>query len=90
MPERSPAGEDNTKLTRAGCVVTFLTVVVIFGVAIPIVQWRDADTGQPLPRTVAIVAPFLIGALFYGVCSLLLWLVRLGVWSKEDGEPPAE
>src|SRR5262245_49323909 len=33
--------DDNAKLTVVGCVLVLLTVAVIFGVALPIVRWRD-------------------------------------------------
>jgi hypothetical protein len=86
LPELRPADDDHAKPTAAGCVLTLLTVAVIFTSAVPIVQWRDAETGQPLPRTVAIVAPLLLGAAFHGAGSLLLWLVGLRLWSKPEKE----
>jgi hypothetical protein len=78
------ADDDNAKLTGVGCVLTLLTVVVIFGVALPIVQWRDPATGRPLPRAVAIFSPFLIGAAFHGIASVFLRLIGLRVWSKRE------
>jgi hypothetical protein len=90
LSERNPAGEDNGKLTAAGCVLTLLTVAVIFGSALPIVQWRDPETGQGLPRTVAIFTPFLIGAAFYGLVTGLLWIVGIRTWvSAEKNDPPS-
>jgi hypothetical protein len=89
--DRDPAGHENAQPTAAGCVLTLLTVVIIFGVALPIVQWRDPETGQPLPRTVAILAPFLIGAVFHGIVTGLLRLVGLRTWStseKDDSATP--
>jgi hypothetical protein len=80
----NPGGGDNEKLTRVGCVLTLLSVAVIFGVAIPIVRWRDAATGQPLPRDVAIVGPILIGAAFHGAGTILLRLVGLRIWAKSE------
>src|ERR1700692_4424203 len=47
--------------TFAGCFLTLICVAVTFGLAVPIVMWRDADTGQPLPRMGAIAAPILAG-----------------------------
>lgn len=76
--------DDNAKLTGVGCVLTLLTVAVIFSVAVPIVRWRDAETGRPLPRTVAILAPFLIGAVFNGLGIGLLRLLGLRIWSKSE------
>jgi hypothetical protein len=61
--------------TAVGCVLVLLCVVVIFGLAIPVVRWRDPATGEPLPRMVAVVIPVLAGALCYGlgagICKLL-------------------
>jgi hypothetical protein len=75
---------DNTKLTSVGCVLTLLTAAVIFGVAIPIVRWRDPATGQPLPLTIALFAPFLIGAAFNGIAMLLLRVFGVRVWSTQE------
>jgi hypothetical protein len=86
MPERNPVGDDKAPLTGVGCVLTVLTFAVIVGVAIPIVRWRDPETGEPLPRGLAIWAPFIIGASFYGISSVLLRLVGLRVWSKPEKE----
>lgn len=76
------------ELTTIGCVLTLLTVAVIFGVAVPLVRWRDPETGQPLPRTIAIITPFLIGAAFQAIVSLLLRIFGLRIWKKRemDGE----
>jgi hypothetical protein len=89
--ERKPAGRDDTQLSGVGCVVTLLSLAVICGAAIPIVRWRDPDTGAPLPRDLAIIAPVLIGATFQGICALLLRLVGLRIWSKseQDGSAPS-
>jgi hypothetical protein len=89
LAERNPAGDDDTKLTAVGCVLTLLTVAVIFGVAIPIVQWRDVETGRPLPRTVAILTPFLIGAIFNAIGIGLLRLLGLRIWSKSEQDDSA-
>ena len=91
MTEPHSTGDDKAKLTGVGCVLALLTVAVIFGLAIPIVLWRDPETGQPLPRMVAIFTPFLIGAAFQGICTVLLRLVGLRVWStseKDDSTSP--
>jgi hypothetical protein len=74
---------ENVELTAVGYVLTLLTVAVIFGVAIPIVRWRDPVTGESLPRIVAIIAPLLIGAAVNGIATLLLKLVGLPIWSKQ-------
>ena len=84
LSEPSPEDDDKAKLTSVGCVLTLLIVAVIFGVALPIVQWRDPVTRQPLPRDIAISSPFLIGATFYGIASLFLRLIGLRVWSKRE------
>jgi hypothetical protein len=93
LAESNPAGHDNAKLTRVGCVVVLLTLAITLGVAIPIVRWRDPETKQSLPRMVAIITPLLIGATFQGICTVLLRLVGLRIWSrseKEDTAPPDE
>jgi hypothetical protein len=84
-----PGEGDGAKLTGVGCVVTLLTVAIILGVALPIVRWRDPATGQPLPRMVAVIAPFLVGASFHGICAALLRLVGLRLWSKPGKDGPA-
>ena len=86
MAEYDAASDDNAKPTVVGYVLTSLTVAVIFGVAIPIVQWRDPVRHTPLPTEVAIAAPFIVGAAFFGIVSVLLRLVGLPVWSKSETE----
>jgi hypothetical protein len=88
LPEHHPAGDDNAKPTVVGCVLTLLTVALIFGLAIPIVQWRDPQTREPLPRTVAIFAPLLIGALFHGLGTIVLRCVGLRVFSQSEKDDP--
>jgi hypothetical protein len=93
MAEINQKKDDKEKLTGAGCVLTLLSVAVIFGVAIPIVHWRDPETGQPLPRTIAILAPILIGATFHGIGTLILRMVGLRVLAKpekDDSSSPEE
>jgi hypothetical protein len=85
------AEEDgNAKLTGIGCALTLLSVAVVFGVALPMVRWRDPETGQPLPRSVAIFSPLLLGAAFHGIGLLVLKLVGLRVWSKREQEEGKE
>ncbi len=87
MAQPSSPDEDNADLTRVGCVLTLLSVALVFGVALPIVRWRDPATAEPLPRSVAIGSPFIIGAAFFGAASLFLRLIGLPVWVKrEPGE----
>jgi hypothetical protein len=87
---RGDVGEgDGARLTGVGCAVTLLTAAVILGVALPVVRWRDLATGQPLPRLVAIIVPFLLGACFHGVCAALLRLVGLRIWSRPGKDDPA-
>jgi len=91
LAQSNPTGQGGEKPTTAGCIVTLLTLVVILGMAISIVQWRDAATERPLPQDVAIAAPFLVGAVFFWICTVLLKLVGLRIWSqpeKEDADPP--
>ena len=91
LAEHDPARDDNAKPTVAGYVLTVLSVAVIFGVAIPIVQWGDPATQKPLPRIVAIALPFILGAAFHGIGTVLLRLVGLRIWSKpetDESRPP--
>jgi hypothetical protein len=81
-----PAIEDKENLTGVGCVLTLLSVVVIFAVALPIVRWRDPLTGNPFPKEVAIATPVLIGAAVYGIGSLFLKLIGVRVWSKRESD----
>jgi hypothetical protein len=80
------ADDDKEKLTGVGCVLTLLSVAVIFGVALPIVRWRDPATGQSLPRLIAILAPVLIGAAVHGIGSLVLRLLGLRVLAKRESD----
>jgi hypothetical protein len=87
--ERAASKEhDTAELTGAGCFLTLLSVGVIFGVALPVVRWRDPTTGLRLPRDVAIFSIVLIGAAFNGLGVLFLRLIGLRVWKKreKDGE----
>lgn len=74
--------DDNAKLTAVGCVLTLLSVAIIFAVAIPLVRWRDPATGRPLPRILAILSPLLIGAAVHGIGSLFLKILGVQVWSN--------
>jgi hypothetical protein len=56
MPESSLGEADKEQLTAAGCVLTVLSLAVLFATAVPIVLWRDS-AGRPLPRYVALVSP---------------------------------
>jgi hypothetical protein len=82
--KEAPESDDNAQLTPVGCILALLTFAVIGVVAIPIVRWRDPDTGQPLPRSIAIVSPILIGAAVHGIGMLLLRLLGLRVWKKPE------
>lgn len=82
----SDQGEEDCKLTPLGCVLTLLSLAVVLGTAIPIVRWRDPDTGQPLPRMVAISAPVILGAIFHAVCAGLLRLFGLRTWTTPEAE----
>ena len=85
MSERKERSIELERPTAAGCVVLVLTFLVICGTALPIVQWRDPETGQPLPRMIAIFAPFLVAAAFYAAIAGILNL--LGVRTSRKGEP---
>ena len=81
------------KMTAPGCILTLLSTAIIFGTALPIVRWRDPDTGEHLPRIVAIAAPVLLGAAFHGLGTLLLRMVGLHVYvppKKNEAHSPDE
>jgi hypothetical protein len=85
MPESSLGEADKEQLTAAGCVLTVLSLAVLFATAVPIVLWRDS-AGRPLPRYVALVSPLLIGAAFHGIGTAILWLLGQKVLTKPDTE----
>jgi hypothetical protein len=87
MTESQHNGEDNRRPTLAGCLLMLLSVAVIFGSAVPIVTWRTPDTGQPLPRTVAIAAPLLLGALCYGIGTGILGVLGIRVLKEPEEDP---
>jgi hypothetical protein len=74
------------KLTGVGCVLMLFSLAVIVAVALPIMRWRDPQTGAPLPRMAAILCPILIGAVVQEIGSRLLRCLGLRVWSKRDKE----
>jgi hypothetical protein len=76
--------------TLAGCLLTVLSLAVIFGSAFPIMRWRDPDTGDPMPRELAVLLPVLAGALFYGVGSALLASLGLRVLKPKKEQPSRE
>lgn len=80
--------DDNSQPTFAGCVLLVLSVAVIGVVALALVTWRDPETGRPLPRMVAIIAPVLAGAICYGIGSGLLRMLGLAVLVKPKKESP--
>jgi hypothetical protein len=85
-PDPKPGQEE--RLTAVGCVLTTLSIAVIFIVALPVVRWRD-QAGRPLPRMIAIVLPVLIGAIFHAIGTAILWLFGLRVLkepTKEESE----
>jgi len=78
MPESKKPDDGKAQPTRVGCVLTLLSLVVTFSAAILIVRQRD------LPRELAIYGPLLIGGTFHGVCTVLLQLAGIEVWSRPE------
>jgi hypothetical protein len=72
----------SSRLTAPGCLLTALSAAVILISAVPIVSWRDPDSKLPLPRSVAIAVPFVIGASCFGIGSMILKALGLTVWAK--------
>jgi hypothetical protein len=81
---------DTSRPTLAGCLLMVLSLAVIFGLAVPLVRWRHPETGQPLPRSVAIFVPVLAGALCYGIGSVILRLLGLPLSLQSQKDPPDE
>jgi hypothetical protein len=81
-PEPSERSIELERPTAVGCVVLLLTLVVILGTALPIVQWRDPKTGTPLPRMIAIFLPFVLGAAFHGSVDAILRLIGVATRKK--------
>jgi hypothetical protein len=80
--------DKNGQTTIAGCLVVILSLAVIGAVAIPVVTWRDPESGRPLPRMVAIVVPVLAGALCCGICTGILKILGISVMAKPKTESP--
>ena len=74
------------KLTGAGCVIMLLSVIVIFAVAVPIAHWRNPNTGKPMPRFIAILAPVILGACFNAVAGFVLRLIGIETWKQVDSD----
>ena len=60
-----------------------VTLAVIGFVALHVVRWREPETGDPLPRSVAIVVPLLAGALYYCAGAAILGVLGLPVEVEE-------
>jgi hypothetical protein len=84
-PNTEDQRDEKQKPTLAGCFLTLLCVAVIFGSAVPIVTWRDPDSGLPIPRLIAIFAPFLAGGLCYGVGAAILRILGIPIFVKPPG-----
>lgn len=96
-PAQSAPAETSTaevdikhRATAAGCLLALLSAAAIFGSAVPIVTWRDEETGLPLPRSLAIALPVLAGAICYGIgagiCKLLGIATVQQASSKSDAD----
>jgi hypothetical protein len=78
---------DNGQATPAGCVLVALSVAIIAVVAVPIVQWRDPETGLPMSKWVCVITPILAGAVFYTIGAGILRLFGVAVERKPNGDP---
>jgi hypothetical protein len=74
--------------TLAGALLMVISLGIIVCVAVPVVTWRDPESGMPLPRMVAILAPILAGALFYGAGTGVLKLFGIAV--LKEGEDSSD
>jgi hypothetical protein len=87
MSESEPVDDKGERATVAGCLLMFVCVAVIAGVALYVATWRDADSKLPIPRKVAILAPLLAGALCFGIGSAILRFFGLPVLVKPEKDP---
>ncbi len=81
-PSTSPADDPKSKPTAAGCFLSLICVAIIFGSAVPIVTWRDPESGLPIPRMIAIAAPFLAGGLCYAIGAGILTVLGISIVQK--------
>jgi hypothetical protein len=88
MAEPHPDNDDDSQLTVAGCLLLLVSLAVIGGVALPVVTWRDAHSGRPAPRIVAIVVPVLAGALCHGIGTAILRMIGMSVFVKAKKNSP--
>jgi hypothetical protein len=79
-----PDDDKDSKITGAGCILVVIDLAVLFGVALPVVRWRDPASGLPLPKIVAIFIPFLIVAVFNGIAMVGLKLLGIPVLRGPD------
>jgi len=87
MTELEPDDNNGEQSSVAGCLLMLVCLAVIGGgVALYVVTWRDADSGRPLPRTVAILIPLLAGGLCYGIGTTILRILGLPVYVKPEKE----
>jgi hypothetical protein len=87
MVEIPSEGDDNGPPTIAGCLLLLLSLAVIGAVAVPLVTWRQPETGQPLPRMVSIFIPVIAGAIVFGIGTGLLRLLGVRVLAEAKKEP---
>jgi hypothetical protein len=79
-----------SRLTAPGCLLTLFSTAVILVSAVPIVSWRDPASKLPLPRSVAIAVPLVVGAFCFGIGSAILKVLGLPVWAKPKKDPSDE
>jgi hypothetical protein len=85
-PSNEPPQDEKEKgqVTLSGCLLMVLSVAVIGGVALVLVRWRDPETGQPLPRMVAIFTPVIAGALVHAAGAAILKFIGLPIMVKPE------
>jgi hypothetical protein len=84
MTDPEPDRNDGEQSSVAGCLLMLVCVAVIGAVALYLATWRDADSGRPLPRNVAIFVPLLAGAVCYGIGTAILRIVGLPVFLSPE------
>jgi hypothetical protein len=86
MAVTASKGDDNNQITFAGCLLVLLSLAVIVAVALTVVQWRDPNSGEPLPRDALILTPVVAGALFCALVGGLLRMLGVRVLAKPKKE----
>ena len=89
-PARVPLAPPKDQATAAGCFLTLICTAVIFGTVVPIVTWRDRESGLALPTWSAIAAPLFLGGLCYALGVAILKYLGIATIHKPTEPPDAD